>query len=1304
MTATIGQLSEFQPQREKVSDYLERVSLYFEANDVAEDKQVAVLLTAIGGETYALLTSLLSPAKPRDKSYREITAVLKAHFEPKPIIIAERFHFHRRQQAQTETIAEYVAELRRLASTCEFNDYLEQALRDRLVCGLRHGATQKRLLTEPKLTLTKAIEIAQSLEAAEHKSRQINEPSQEVLRLTRKAAQRPPRPEQSQPTGVCYRCGGTDHSAPHCRYKETQCHKCKKKGHLAKVCQSKKSQGKRPERLPTKWVEEEEAPIYLVRDKSHPPFTVELMVNEKPVTFEVDTGAAVTILSQEVYQHLFPNLKLDPSSMLLKSYTGDQVKVLGEVQVAVSYGEQKGNYTLYVVKGNNSCLLGRNWLKHIRLDWKRIASLVMKEGHQLESLFKKYNLVFKEDLGTLQSSAATLHVKPNSTPKFFKPRPVPYAIREAMELELDRLESTGIIEKVEHSDWAAPVVPVPKGDGKLRLCGDYKVTINSQLLVDQYPLPRPEDLMARLAGRKKFSKLDLSQAYQQVPLDQESRKYVTINTIKGLYQYTRLPFGIASAPSIFQRLMDTLLQGIPGIICYLDDILVTGSNDEDHFKNLEEVLKRLMDAGLRLKKSKCALMQDSVQYLGHRIDAQGVHTTPDKIAAIQKAPTPRNVKQLRSFLGLIQYYGKFIANMSSLLHPMYKLLKAKVRWKWDDQCNKAFENAKQKLMEAPVLAHYDPTRSLKLATDASAYGIGAVLSHCYEDGSERPIAFTSRTLTAAEKNYAQIDKEALALIYGVQKFHVYLYGRKFTLVTDHKPLVSILGPTKGIPLTAAARLQRWALFLAGYQYQIEFKPTLKHGNADGLSRLPLSSSTEDNVDDVETTLFNIAQIEYLPVTAEQVQRATAKDALLSRVLQFTKLGWPTAVDESLLGYFNRRHEISVEGGCLLWGIRVIVPEKLQKRVLDELHKDHLGIVRMKSKARSYVWWPGVDQNIEDLVRSCLACQEVRNTPPTAPLHPWLWPTKPWRRIHIDFAGPFLKRMFLLVTDAHSKWPEIIEMASTTSTRTIEELRRLFAAYGLPEQVVTDNGPQFVSQEFANFMKLNGIKHIKTVPYHPASNGAVERLVQTFKKSMMCKLQKGVTISQLLSSFLLSYRTTPHSTTKVTPAELFMNRNIRTRLDLIQPDIESTVSKAQGMQKAHHDTKVKETRYLIGEKVMAKNYRHGPKWLPGVIVEQLGTLTFLVQIDNGMFWKRHVDQLRHRGHSSKDKTESETPCAYTESNDENLNESCEASNGAVSDTTTEARQNETGTSATSSVVSARRYPDRVRRPPIRYQTD
>jgi len=350
-----------------------------------------------------------------------------------------------------------------------------------------------------------------------------------------------------------------------------------------------------------------------------------------------------------------------------------------------------------------------------------------------------------------------------------------------------------------------------------------------------------------------------------------------------------------------------------------------------------------------------------------------------------------------------------------------------------------------------------------------------------------------------------------------------------------------------------------------------------------------------------------------------------KDPVLSRVLQFMKNGWPAIVSDSLQAYFNKRQEITIEGGCLLWGIWVIIPDKLQKRVLEELHTAHPGIVRMKSKAHSHVWWPGLDSDIESLIRACVDCQSVRNTASPAPLHPWLWPLKPWRRIHVDFAGPFLNRMYLLAVDAHSKWPEIIEMSSTTATKTIEELRRLFSAYGLP---VSDNGPQFVSQEFDLFMKMNGIKHIRTSPYHPVSNGAVERLVQTFKKAMIASNCKGALKSQQLASFLLSYRTTPHSTTIATPAELFMNRMLRTRLDLIHPDVEHSVNTSQGLQKANYDKKAKVAKFVIGQRIMAKNFRDGPTWLPGVVVKQLGVLTFLVQLGKGQFWKRHSNQLRY----------------------------------------------------------------------------
>ena len=507
-----------------------------------------------------------------------------------------------------------------------------------------------------------------------------------------------------------------------------------------------------------------------------------------------------------------------------------------------------------------------------------------------------------------------------------------------------------------------------------------------------------------------------------------------------------------------------------------------------------------------------------------------------------KAPAPRNVQELRSFLGLLNYYGKFMPNLATILHPLNTLLQHGRKWKWTPECAKAFQLAKDTLTTSQVLVHYNPALPMKMAADASAYGVGAVISHVLPDGSERPIAFASRTLSSSERNYAQIEKEALALIFGVKKFHKYLYGRKFTLVTDHKPLITILGPKKGIPSLAAARLQRWAILLSAYHYEIEFKSTHDHGNADGLSRLPLKKE-EDTAYSTEPSIFNIGQIEALLVTAKAVQKATRSDPILSKVLHHTKRGWPAHVQDALKPFFSRRQELTIEDECLLWGMRVVIPKALQVPLLQELHRDHPSISRMKALARSHVWWPGLDQDIEDLVKACQPCQSVKQAPPAAPMHPWTWPSEPWKRVHIDFAGPFLGKMYFLAIDAHSKWPEVFEMNQTTTARTITVLRHLFATYGLPDQIVSDNGPQFTAEDFAAFMQANGVRHIRCSPYHPSSNGAVERFVRTFKQTMTAGNRDGRTTQHRLENFLLLYRTVPHATTKVAPCTLFLGRSI-----------------------------------------------------------------------------------------------------------------------------------------------------------------
>ena len=801
--------------------------------------------------------------------------------------------------------------------------------------------------------------------------------------------------------------------------------------------------------------EEEELHVYNLGEKSCKPAPLEckVRVEGRPVTMEIDTGAEVSIMAEDVYKQLLPNITLCPSKVILKTYTDHKIPVLGEAQVKVQHGENIQQLKLVVVGGSGPSLLGRNWLRQLRLDWRRIGKIETQTTGKLETLLKKHEALFRDELGTVATHEASLHLNSNAVPKFHKPRPVPFAIKDAIGQQLDQLE-------------------------------------------------------------------------------------------------------------------------------------------------------------------KCQFLQPAVEYLGHRVDAEGIHTAEGKKIAILQAPQPQNLQQLRSFLGLLNYYGKFVPNLATLLQPLHRLLRHEVKWKWDTMCTRTFEAAKQALSSSRVLVHYNPKYPLVLAGDASAYGLGAVISHRFPDGTERPIAFASRTLSPAERNYAQLEKEAASLVFGIKKFHQYLYGRRFTLLTDHKPLMAILGPKKGVPSLAAARLQRWAILLSAYTYDMEFKPTAAHGNADGLSRLPLPSELQETEAD---TIFNIASV--------QVRQATRSDPILSKVLEYTKNGWPRQVPKTLEPFHNRQAELTVEGDCILWGIRVVVPEKLQSAVLRELHSSHSGMSRMKSLACSFAWWPNIDKNIEQLVKGCHPCLSIRHAPAVAPLYPWAWPPKPWQRIHIDMAGPFQGTTYLVIVDAHSKWPEVYDMRSnTTSQNTITLLRHVFATFGLPLQLVSDNGPQFTSAEFTEFLQGNGVKHIRCAPYHPSSNGLAERFIRTFKQAMKAGAQCGVSPQKRLDNFLLRYRSTSHATTQRTPASLFLGRDLRTRLSLLKPVCEDSVALQQDVQTRHHNQHAKARKFEVGDRVMAQNFGAGSKWMPGVIVQKKGPLSYVIQVKSGCQWRRHVDHM------------------------------------------------------------------------------
>ncbi|PIO77458.1 hypothetical protein TELCIR_00441 [Teladorsagia circumcincta] len=509
----------------------------------------------------------------------------------------------------------------------------------------------------------------------------------------------------------------------------------------------------------------------------------------------------------------------------------------------------------------------------------------------------------------------------------------------------------------------------------------------------------------------------------------------------------------------------------------LDDILVTGRTIDEHNTRLDAVFQRIQDYGFRIRLEKCSFLQTQIKYLGFVINAQGRSPDPDKVKAIQKMPAPNDVSQLRAFLGLINFYGNFVKDLHNLRAPLDALTKKDAVYTWTPECQSSFDKIKAILNSDLLLTHYDPNLPIIVAADASNYGIGATLSHRLPNGSEKVVYHASRCLTPAQKNYSQIEKEALALIFAVQKFHRFVHGRHFTLKTDHKPLVAIFGNKKGIPVYNANRLQRWATMLLNYDFAIEYVNTKDFGQVDALSRLIASHSStpEDYVIanvDVDVTAEFIENCRQFPFSTETIRTATKDDPIIKKVIDYTKSGkWPR-IDRSspFWHYYNRRDTLTTVEDCLLTASRIVIPRSLQRRVLHTLHKAHPGQTRMKMQARSYVYWPTLDNDIEQLVRNCTKCASVAKDPVKAELHSWPKPNSPWIRVHADFAGPMNGRFYLILVDAYSKWPEIVQMSSISSTATIQVMKDIFAKFGNPTTLVTDNGTQFTSSQATD--KLN----------------------------------------------------------------------------------------------------------------------------------------------------------------------------------------------------------------------------------------
>lgn len=802
-----------------------------------------------------------------------------------------------------------------------------------------------------------------------------------------------------------------------------------------------------------------------------------------------------------------------------------------------------------------------------------LDSKQLREANLLVEEFRDLFSKSSTDVGRTKLAQHRIDIGDHSPIKQH-PRRLPFAKRKEVQTLLEEMESNDIIEP-SISPWASPIVLVKKKDGSTRFCVDYR-KLNDVTKKDSYPLPRIDDTLDNLAGYQWFSTIDLKSGYWQVEIHPEDREKTAFTTGQGLWQFKVMPFGLCNAPATFERLMETVLKGLSFEAClvYLDDIFIVGKTFEDHLHNLRKVFKKLREANLKLSPSKCNLFRHEVRYLGHIISREGIKTDPEKINAVQRWPAPKDVHQLRSFLGLCTYYRKFVKDFSRIARPLHKLTEAKQKFSWTDECDIAFQKLKSLLTENPILTFPQPDKPFILDTDASKEGLGAVLSQDI-DGQEPVIAYFSKSLSKAERNYCVTRKELLAIVKAVEHFHPYLYGRKFVLRTDHASLSWLLNFKN-----PEGQVARWIQRLQEYDMEIRHRKGSSHGNADALSRRPCAenckhcSKIEARCEPVIRQVSSTHQW-----TEESIRDSQVEDPEIRPIISFMESGDPKPTWQDIAPfspttkrYWNLWDSLELRNGVLYrrWEdadgkssrLQLLLPKSRVKEVLQELHSSatggHFGVTKTLQKVRERFYWAGSRSDVEKWCRACDSCGARKG--PQRRTRGRLQRYNvgaPFERIAVDILGPLPRtdwgnKYMLVVMDYFSKWPEVYPVPDQATITVAEALvQNWVSRFGVPLLIHSDQGRNFTSATFKGMCDLLGMKKTQTTPLHPESDGMVER----FNRTILNHLSIFVSQNQKdwdskLPFFLLAYRSATHESTGFSPSQMLMGLDLRLPCDLL----------------------------------------------------------------------------------------------------------------------------------------------------------